>query len=105
MGPHDMTTTTTPNVAIDVLRFVGPHANIVAPIAFGEPRTLVDTLEEHAAELDHVRIHQMDPYVQRRYIRGEFGEHLRHVSYYLGRGRLTGMGTSSLCPTTFRKCR
>ena len=86
MGPHDMTTTTTPNVAIDVLRFVGPHANILAPIAFGEPRTLVDTLEEHAAELDHVRIHQMDPFVQRRYIRGEFGDHLRHVSYYLGPG-------------------
>jgi acyl-CoA hydrolase len=28
----------------------------------------------------------MDPFVQRRYIRGEFSEHLRHVSYYLGPG-------------------
>jgi hypothetical protein len=30
-----------------------------------------------AAELDH--IYQMDPFVERRYIRGEFGDHLRHV--------------------------
>ena len=79
-----MRTTPAPGVATDVLNFVGAHANIVIPIGFGEPTTLVDTLEDHAAELDHVRIHQMDPFIERRYIRGEFGEHLRHVSYYLG---------------------
>lgn len=79
-------TSTSPNAATDVLKFVGPHANIVVPIGFGEPPTLIDTLEEHAADLDHVRIHQMDPFVERRYIRGEFGDHLRHVSYYLGPG-------------------
>jgi acyl-CoA hydrolase len=77
---------TTPNAATDVLKYVGPGANIVVPIGFGEPPTLIDTLEEHAAELDHVRIHQMDPFIERRYIRGEFGDHLRHISYYLGPG-------------------
>jgi acyl-CoA hydrolase len=81
-----MTNITTPNVATDVLKFVGPHTNILVPIGYGEPTTLVDTLEEHAAKLDHVRIHQMDPYLERRYIRGEFGDHLRHVSYFLGPG-------------------
>jgi acyl-CoA hydrolase len=81
-----MTTNRNPGVAADVLKFVAPQANILAPVAFGEPQTLVDTLEEHATELDHVRIHQMDAYLERRYIRGEFGDHLRHVTYYLGPG-------------------
>ena len=75
-----------PNAATDVLKHVGPKANIMVPIGFGEPPTLIDTLEEHAAQLDHVRIHQMDPFTERRYIRGEFGDRLRHVGYYLGPG-------------------
>ena len=79
-------TSTTPHAATDVLNLVGPGTNIVVPIGFGEPPTLIDTLEAHAAQLDHVRIHQMDPFIERRYIRGEFGDHLRHVSYYLGPG-------------------
>jgi acyl-CoA hydrolase len=81
-----MPTTTAPNLPADVLQFVGPHANILVPIGYGEPTTLVDILEEHASRLDHVRIHQMDPFLERRYIRGEFGDHLRHVSYFLGPG-------------------
>ncbi|ORW64070.1 4-hydroxybutyrate CoA-transferase [Mycobacterium saskatchewanense] len=69
-----------------MLKFVPPRANILVPIGFGEPPTLVGTLEQHADELDRVRIHQMDAFIERRYIRGEFGDHLRHVSYYLGPG-------------------
>lgn len=63
-----MTTTTTarPGVAEDVLRFIGPDSNIVVPIGFGEPPTLLDTIEDHASELDRVRIHQMDPFTTRR---------------------------------------
>lgn len=81
-----MKTKHSPNAATDILKFVLPQANILVPIGFGEPTTLVDTLEDHATELDHVRIHQMDAFTERRYIRGEFGDHLRHISYYLGPG-------------------
>ena len=73
-----------PGSATDLLNFITPDSDIVVPIGFGEPPTLLDVLEEHAAELDRVRIHRMDARIPRRYIRGEFGSHLRHVDYYLG---------------------
>src|SRR5882757_4660084 len=79
-------TSTHPGVAEDVLKFIPPGANVVIPIGFGEPPTLMDTIEAHAGELSGVRIHQMDPFVPRPYMRGEFGDHLRHVDYYLGPG-------------------
>ena len=44
---------------------------------------MVDALEEHAEQLQDVRIHQMHALRERRYINGEFGDHLRHVSYFL----------------------
>ena len=66
-----------------VLAHVEPGADIVMPNANGEPVELVDTLEEHAEELSGVRIHQMQALRERRYINGEFGDHLRYVSYFL----------------------
>ncbi|ART69979.1 propionyl-CoA--succinate CoA transferase [Mycobacterium dioxanotrophicus] len=66
-----------------VLEHIKPGADIVMPNANGEAVTLVDTLEEHADQLDGVRIHQMHALRERRYINGEFGDHLRHVSYFL----------------------
>ena len=53
------------------------------PNANGEPVRVVDTLEEHAEQLQDVRIHQMHALRERRYINGEFGDHLRYVSYFL----------------------
>lgn len=66
-----------------VLEHVGPGADIVMPNANGEAVVVVDTLEDHADELTGVRIHQMHALRERRYINGEFGDHLRHVSYFL----------------------
>ena len=66
-----------------VLAHIEPGADIVMPNANGEPVELVDTLEEHAEELSGVRIHQMQALRERRYINGEFGDHLRYVSYFL----------------------
>jgi acyl-CoA hydrolase len=96
-------TTTHPGVAEDVLRLIAPGANIVIPIGFGEPPTVMDIIERHANELSGVRIHQMDPFVSRRYIRGEFGDHLRHVDYYLGPGSRQAYwdGTCDLVPNHF----
>lgn len=92
-----------PGLATDVLAFIEADANLVVPIGFGEPPTLLDTLEEHAEQLDGVRIHRMDPYTSRRYIRGEFGSHLRHVDYYLGPGSRQAYwdGSCDLVPNHF----
>jgi acyl-CoA hydrolase len=66
-----------------VLEHIEPGADLIMPNANGEPVRLVDTLEAHAEELQGVRIHQMHALRERRYINGEFGDHLRHVSYFL----------------------
>ena len=66
-----------------VLDHIEPGADIIMPNANGEPARLIDTLEEHAEELQGVRIHQMHALRERRYINGEFGDHLRYVSYFL----------------------
>lgn len=66
-----------------VLDFIEPGADLIMPNANGEPAILIDTLEEHAEELQGVRIHQMHALRERRYINGEFGDHLRYVCYFL----------------------
>jgi acyl-CoA hydrolase len=66
-----------------VLAHIEPGADIIMPNANGEPVKVVDALEEHAEELSRVRIHQMHALQERRYINGEFGDHLRYVCYFL----------------------
>lgn len=72
-----------PGRAEDVLSCVSEGADIIVPLANGEPPALLDVLEAHAAELKGVRVHQMHALQERAYIRGEFPDHLRHVSYFL----------------------
>jgi acyl-CoA hydrolase len=66
-----------------VLEHVPPRADVIVPMANGEPVTLLDTLEAHADRLEAVRVHQMHALHERPYIHGEYGERLRHVSYFL----------------------
>ena len=66
-----------------VLAHIQPGADIIMPNANGEPVKVVDALEEHADELSGVRIHQMHALRERRYINGDFGDHLRYVCYFL----------------------
>jgi acyl-CoA hydrolase len=66
-----------------VLEHVEPGADIIMPNANGEPAKIIDVLEANAESLDGVRIHQMHALRERRYINGEFGDHLRYVSYFL----------------------
>ena len=44
---------------------------------------LVDALDAHALELTGVRVHQMHALHDHPYIHGAYGDHLRHVSYFL----------------------
>jgi acyl-CoA hydrolase len=75
-----MPTATSPDAVLD---HVEPGADLIVPLAHGEPVTLIDTLEANADRLEHVQIHQMHALHDRPYIRGELGDHLRHVSYFL----------------------
>ena len=65
-----------------VADLIEAQADIIVPIANGEPVRLLDILEQYAGELDGVKIHQMLALRERAYIRGEV-EQLRHVSYFL----------------------
>src|SRR5690242_15859213 len=66
-----------------VLEFIPPGADVIAPLAIGEPKVLLDTIDAHAMELDHVRVHQMHAMYDRPYLHGVYGDHLRHIAYFL----------------------
>ena len=73
------------------------------PIANGEPVALLDAIEAHASSLTGVRIHQMHALRDRRYLHGDFGDCLHHVSYFLShvtRDRFAE-GTIDLVPNHF----
>ena len=95
--------TPAPGAPDDVLNFVSDGSQLVVPLALGEPPTLIRALEDNTAQFTGVRIHQMDPLGEHRYIRGEFGDRLRHVGYYLGPGSRKAFweGTCDLVPNHF----
>jgi acyl-CoA hydrolase len=68
-----------------IVEHLGPGANVVVPLANGEPVTVLDAIEAAAPGLSGVRVHQMHALHERRYLAGEFGDRLRHVSYFLSR--------------------
>jgi acyl-CoA hydrolase len=72
-----------PLVPEAVLDHVPAGADVIVPMANGEPVTLLDTLEAQAERLDRVRVHQMHVLHERPYIHGAHGDRLRHVSYFL----------------------
>lgn len=67
----------------DVLSLVEDGADLIVPLANGEPVTLLDTLEAHAERFRGVRVHQMHALHDRPYLHGAVRDHLLHVSYFL----------------------
>src|SRR4029079_4693329 len=67
----------------DVLAHIGPGADVILPLANGEPSGLLDVLERENERLSGVRVHQMHALQERPYLHGAYGERLRHVSYFL----------------------
>ncbi|AQQ51990.1 acetyl-CoA hydrolase/transferase family protein [Planococcus lenghuensis] len=65
-----------------VIQLIEREADIIVPIANGEPIRLLDILEERASALSGVKVHQMLALKPRAYINGEL-ENLTHVSYFL----------------------
>lgn len=70
--------------AADLIAHVTPGSSVVLPVANGEPRAILDALEDSADSLDGVRVHQLLARHPRRYHSGVHGDRLRHVSYFLG---------------------
>jgi acyl-CoA hydrolase len=68
-----------PEAALDQLP---PGADGIVGLGNGEPVTVIDAIEEGAEVLRDVRLHQMLPLRDRRYIDGEIAN-LRHVSWFL----------------------
>ena len=65
-----------------VLEHIGEGDDLVVGMFNSEPLTVLDALEADAERLSGVRIHQMFPYRERRYMHGAFSG-LRHVSWSL----------------------
>jgi acyl-CoA hydrolase len=66
-----------------VLDHVDAGADLIVPLANGEPVSVIDALETVADRLRGVRIHQMHALHDRPYIHGAFRGRLEHVSYFL----------------------
>ncbi|MDQ1519912.1 MAG: hypothetical protein QOI55_985 [Actinomycetota bacterium] len=69
--------------ATAVLDHVADGTNIIVPLANGEPKVLLDTIDAHGDDLRDVRVHQMHALYDRPYLHGVYGDRLRHVSYFL----------------------
>ncbi len=80
-----MTTIEAPNTPEDVLQHIDDGTHLVVPLANGEPTALLDVVEGAAAvgDLDGIRVHQMHALHDRPYLRGEYGDRMRHIAYFL----------------------
>jgi acyl-CoA hydrolase len=67
----------------DVLELISDGADIIVPLANGEPVSVLDAIEANARRFQGVRIHQMHALHDRPYLHGALREHLLHVSYFL----------------------
>ena len=85
-----------------VLDHFGEGADLIVGLANAEPVTLLDAIEGRAEELSDVRIHQMLPLRERRYMHGDFPG-LRHVSWFLSPANREAFhkGTCELVPNNF----
>ena len=90
-----------------VLEHLAPGADIIVPLANGEPVSLLDAIEADADRLDGVRVHQMHAVHDRPYLHGAFGDRLRHVSYFLSHVTRPCFraGTIDLVPNNFSEMR
>ena len=92
-----------PSTPQAVLDHLPPGADVIMPLANGEPTMVVDAMEAGAEGLEGVRIHQMHALHDRPYIHGAHGDRLRHVSYFLSHVTRPAYwaGTVDLVPNNF----
>jgi len=66
-----------------VAELLSDGADIIVPLANGEPVSVLDAVEAHASEFTGMRVHQMHALHDRPYLHGSLRGHLLHVSYFL----------------------
>ena len=68
-----------------VLDHIRHGGHLIVPLGNGEPVALLDAIEAAAdrGDIDDVTVHQMHALRDRPYLHGEYGDRLRHVSYFL----------------------
>lgn len=66
-----------------VLDLIEDDADLIVPLANGEPVSVLDAVEANAARFRGVRVHQMHALHDRPYLHGSVRDHLLHVSYFL----------------------
>jgi len=77
---HREATRSSPEAVLD---HVEDGADLIVPLANGEPVSLLDVIEANASRYDGVRVHQMHALHDRPYLHGRMRDHLLHVSYFL----------------------
>lgn len=65
------------------MALIEEEADLILPLANGEPEQLLNILEANYEQLRNVRIHQLLTLRERAYIRGEMKGHLSQMSYFL----------------------
>src|SRR3546814_11789371 len=73
----------TPGRPEDVLDRITDGADLIVPLANGEPVSVIDAIEANAQRWQGVRIHQMHVMHDRPYLHGSVRDHLLHVSSFL----------------------
>lgn len=78
-----MTTSRHPSAPEAVLEHIEDGADLIVPLANGEPVSVLDAIEANVSRLRGVRVHQMHALHDRPYLHGAYRENLLHVSYFL----------------------
>src|SRR6266511_3460080 len=90
----------------DVLGRVEDGADLIVPLANGEPVSVLDAIEANAARWRGVRVHQMHVLHDRPYLHGGARDHLLHVSYFLSAVTRAAFQERAVSwsPTTSARC-
>ena len=73
----------TPGPPENVLDLIEDGADLIVPLANGEPVSVLDAIEANADRFRGVRVHQMHALHDRPYLHGAMRDRLLHVSYFL----------------------
>ncbi len=99
-----MVTLPAPVDASAVLEHLSPGADVIVPLANGEPTAVIDAIETGVDGLRNVRVHQMHALHDRAYLHADpEDDRLRHVSYFLSSVTRPAFwaGTVDLVPNNF----
>ena len=91
----------------EIIDLIEKEADIIIPIANGEPHRLLDILEENHTKLLTLKSINCWLLRERDYILGKMKGHLSHVSYFLSGATRKAYqeGQIELVPNVFMKCR